>query len=111
MTNCSCEYHFLNILSQIDDFVAGFSAAYDRAVALDEKIMNDAAKISSHYVDLVSFAARQTMGSLDITVGNGANGNLNSSDVKIFVKDIGNSRCVLPIYPDFVCILLRQNSL
>lgn len=108
MTNCWCEYRFLNTLSQIDEFVAGFSAAYDRAVALDEKIMNDAAKVSSHYVDLVSFAARQTMGSLDITVGNGADGNLNSSDVKIFVKDIGNSRCVLLVDSGFLFIPLTQ---
>ena len=75
---------------QIDAFVQDFSAALDRAQSLDENIINDAGKISSNYVDLVSLAARQVMGSMDITVlqSNGG-GSLNESDVKIFIKDIG----------------------
>ena len=82
-------------LAQIDDFVADFSAAHDRAVALDNKIIGDATKISSHYVDLVAFSARQTMASLEITVGSDSSGNVNSSDVKAFVKDIGSTQCVI----------------
>ena len=82
------------MLSQIDAFVMDFSAALDRAQNLDERIMNDAGKVSSNYVDLVSLAARQVMGSMDITVlQNDADGSLNGSDVKIFVKDIGYSGC------------------
>ena len=78
---------------QIDAFTADFSDAMDRAVALDQKIMGDAAKISAHYVDLVSLATRQTMSSMDITVQND-NGKVNASDVKTFVKDIGYSQYV-----------------
>ena len=64
-----------------------FSAANDRAVALDQKIMGDAGKISSNYVDLVSLATRQTVAAMDITVQSG------QTDVKTFVKDIGGSLC------------------
>ena len=75
---------------QIDAFVQDFSAALDRAQSLDENIINDAGKISSNYVDLVSLAARQVMGSMDITVLQSNGGaSLNESDVKIFIKDIG----------------------
>ena len=53
--------------------------------------MGDAAQISSEYVDLVSLGARQTFGALDITVFTGDNGNVDASDVKIFMKDVGTS--------------------
>ena len=77
---------------QIDAFVQDFSAASDRAQSLDEKIISDAGKISSNYVDLVSLAARQVMGSMDITVlESDSGGSVDGSDVKIFVKDIGGS--------------------
>ncbi len=59
------------------------SSANNRALALDKKIMDDAANVSPHYVDLVSLSVRQTMGGLDITVPD----NKNTSDVKIFMKD------------------------
>ena len=69
-----------------------FAAALSRAQSLDEKITSDAGKISSNYVDLVSLAARQVMGSMDITVlESDPGGNVDGSDVKIFVKDIGGS--------------------
>ena len=77
---------------QIDSVTSDFSAAYDRAVALDAKIMGDAAKISSQYVDLVSLATRQTLSALEITAFNDSNGKINSSDVMIFMKDIGTSQ-------------------
>ena len=67
-------------------------AAHARAVALDQKITADAAAISGYYSDLVSLATRQTMGSLDITVSTNADGNVDPSDVKIFMKDIGTSQ-------------------
>ena len=77
---------------QINAFVQDFSAASDRAQSLDEEIIGDAGKISSNYVDLVSLAARQVMGSMDITVlESDPGGGVDGSDVKIFVKDIGGS--------------------
>ena len=51
--------------------MTGFSAANDRAVALDQKIMGDAGKISSNYVDLVSLATRQTMAAMEAVNASG----------------------------------------
>lgn len=73
--------------TQIDDFTAGFSEAQQRAIALDNAILGNASKISAQYADLVSLAARQTLGSLDFTVSTRTDGNLNTSDVRIFMKD------------------------
>ncbi|KAI0705088.1 hypothetical protein C8T65DRAFT_577862 [Cerioporus squamosus] len=88
---------YSDIGSAIDAFTSDFSAAHDRAVALDQKIVGDAAKISSQYVDLVSLGARQTFGALDITVGADDKGNVDASDVKIFMKDLGTSLRVNPV--------------
>ena len=79
---------------QIDAFTADFSDAMDRAVALDQKIMDAAAQVSENYVNLVSLGARQTMASLDITVLGNSDGSVDASDVKIFMKDVGTSGCV-----------------
>ena len=61
---------------------------------LDAKITADAEKISSRYVDLISLATRQILGSLDITVVSDAQGGVNGSDVKIFMKNMGIDQCV-----------------
>ena len=87
----------LSFLSQIDAFTGDSQAAYNRAVALDKKIMDAAAAVSSAYTDIVSLATRQTLGALDITVSNGSDGKTNASDVKIFMKDVGTSQCVTPV--------------
>lgn len=53
--------------------------------------MSAASAISQNYTDLVTLAARQTFGGIDITVTNGTDGNWNISDTMIFMKDIGVS--------------------
>ena len=63
------------------------------ATALDQRITDAASKISQEYVDLVSLATRQTLGSIYITLG-AADKGANASDVKIFMKDVGSSRYV-----------------
>ena len=73
-------------------FTGDYAAAHDHAVALDQKIMGAAEKISSQYSDVVALATRQTMSALDFTVGTDSSGNLNRSDVKVFMKDLGNSQ-------------------
>ncbi|RPD76749.1 hypothetical protein L226DRAFT_611194 [Lentinus tigrinus ALCF2SS1-7] len=80
---------YSDIDTLIDAFLADYPAALRRAIAFDEKVMGDASKISSEYVDLISLVARQVMGGLDITVGPGDV--TDASDVKIFMKDIGSS--------------------
>ncbi|RPD57640.1 DUF1793-domain-containing protein [Lentinus tigrinus ALCF2SS1-6] len=72
-----------DISSAIEAFMEDTSAASDRASLLDKKILDDAANVSAHYVDLVSLSVRQTMGGMDITIPE----DVNASDVKIFTKD------------------------
>ena len=81
---------------QIDAFTGDYAEAHDRAVALDQKITTTAATISSEYSDIVTLATRQTMSALDFTVGTDSNGNLVPDDVKIFMKNLGTDRLVLP---------------
>ncbi|TFK86748.1 hypothetical protein K466DRAFT_492211 [Polyporus arcularius HHB13444] len=73
----------------IDAFVNDYSTAYARAVELDERVMGEAAKVSSQYIDLVSLVARQVMGALDITVLGGSGNGVEATDVKAFMKDVG----------------------
>ena len=49
-------------------------------------------ELSTHYTNLVSLATRQTFGSLDITILSDAQGNVNASDVKVFMKDVGTNQ-------------------
>ena len=64
-------------------------------MALDQKIMSAAGKISSQYSDIVSLATRQVMSTLDITVGTtSGGGSLLPGDIKIFMKNIGTDTFV-----------------
>ncbi|KAI0930164.1 hypothetical protein AcV5_006948 [Taiwanofungus camphoratus] len=86
-----------NVQAVIEDFLSDFNGSLARSVALDEKILQDASSISGDYGDLVSLAARQVFGGIDITVSVGADGDWNTSDLKIFMKDVGTSRRVSPV--------------
>jgi hypothetical protein len=79
-------------LSQIDAFVTDFPNAMARSAQLDSRILADANTVSADYADLVSMAVRQTMGGMDITVGVKSDSSLDPTDIKAFVKDLGNSR-------------------
>ena len=82
----------------MDAFTGDYAGAHNRAVALDQTLINAAAKISSNYSDLVSLATRQTMSTLDITVGTDSSGNLVPDDIKIFMKNLGTDRFVFVFY-------------
>ena len=75
--------------SQILDFLNDFANASSRAQQLDSKILGDAATVSGALEDLVSLATAQVYGSIQLTVGSDASGNLNKSDVMAFMKNIG----------------------
>lgn len=79
---------------KVDDFLADFSGATNRASALDTKIMGDGMAISPAYADLLAFAARPAFGALDITVARESAIAVDSSDVQIYMKDVGRSRLV-----------------
>ena len=80
-----------NIEIQIVDFLNDFSNASSRARQLDNKILQDANSISNGLGDLVSLAIAQVYGSMQLTVGTDAHGNVNKSDVMIFMKNIGGT--------------------
>ena len=77
--------------SQIIDFLGDFTDASSRAQKLDQKILQGAAPISNLLGDLVSLAAAQVYGSTQLTVGIDASGTFNTSDVMMFMKNIGGS--------------------
>ncbi|KAI1795668.1 hypothetical protein LXA43DRAFT_991596, partial [Ganoderma leucocontextum] len=105
---------YSNIGDVIDAFTGDYAGAHNRAVALDQKIMSAAAKVSSQYSDIVSLAMRQTMSALDITVGTDSSGNLVQSDIMIFMKNLGTDRRVNPvehIYAAFPTFLYLNASI
>ncbi|KAI0705121.1 hypothetical protein C8T65DRAFT_740959 [Cerioporus squamosus] len=87
---------YSNISALVDAFLADYPDALDRAVAFDNEVMNDAAKISARYLDLVSLVARQVMAAIDITALGRPDNTVDVTDVKAFMKDIGFSQRVNP---------------
>ncbi|KAF8273676.1 hypothetical protein EI94DRAFT_1167505 [Lactarius quietus] len=75
--------------SLIVDFLNNFANASSRAQQLDEKILQGAAPVSDLLGDLVSLATAQVYGSTQLTIGTDSNGNYNTSDVMMFMKNIG----------------------
>ncbi|OBZ70559.1 hypothetical protein A0H81_09078 [Grifola frondosa] len=101
------------ISEAIDAFLSDYPAALQRAIALDQKILQDASAISSNYAELVSLAARQVIGATDLTISNGTDGQWNTSDVKMFMKAIGDSGRVNPVetlYASFPMFLYLNAS-
>lgn len=76
---------------QINKILGDFDSAAKSAIELDEKLLNQSSAISAQYMDLVSLAARQTMGGTELTIALGSDGLWNISDVKAFMKDVGSS--------------------
>ncbi|KAF8491808.1 hypothetical protein F5888DRAFT_1619585 [Russula emetica] len=73
---------------QIVDFLNDFGNASSRAQQLDNKILQNANSISNDLGDLVSLALAQVYGSVQLTIGTDAQGNLNNSDIMMFMKNI-----------------------
>ena len=78
-----------NIEVQIVDFLNDFSNVSSQAQQLDSKILQNATSVSNALGDLVSLATAQVYGSMQLTAGTDAHGNLNKSDVMMFMKNIG----------------------
>lgn len=75
--------------SQIDDVLDNFEGAVTNAANLDNKILSAARGISSNYADILSLATRQAFGALEYTLLKGG-GDFNTSDVKAFMKNMGD---------------------
>ena len=86
----------------MDNFLANYPDALSRAVTLDNRIMSDvanlslSANISAAYKDLLALNLRQTLGAIELTTSKLSDGRwAGMSDMRAFMKDMGNSRCVL----------------
>ena len=78
-----------NIKVQIVDFLNDFSNASSRALQPEGKIFNDSKSISNDLSALTSIAIAEVYGSMQLTIGADQYGNLNKSDVMMFMKNIG----------------------
>jgi hypothetical protein len=78
-----------NIKVQIVDFLNNFSNASSRAQQLDNQMLQNAASVSDGLGDLISLAIAELYGSMQLTIGTDTQGNLNKSDVMMFMKNIG----------------------
>ncbi|KAL5533554.1 hypothetical protein ACEPAG_14 [Sanghuangporus baumii] len=70
-------------------FLDDFPRAQSTAAAFDSQLVTAGLQYSRQYGDLLALSARQLMGSMDITVSRAANGVWNTSDVKVFMKNMG----------------------
>ncbi|KAI0073113.1 DUF1793-domain-containing protein [Panus rudis PR-1116 ss-1] len=86
--------HFSDIDALIADFHSDFNGALQRANSFDQKIKDDASKISPDYAGLVDVSVRQAFGAIEITVPLLGTGGFNTSDVMIFMKEISSSGAV-----------------
>ncbi|KAF8273701.1 hypothetical protein EI94DRAFT_1715629 [Lactarius quietus] len=82
-------YHDTDDTLLIVDFLNNFANASSSAQQLDQKILQGAASVSDLLGDLVSLATAQIYGSTQLTIGIDSNGNYNTSDVMMFMKNIG----------------------
>ena len=85
----SCGDDVFNNKVQIVDFLKDFSNALTRARNLDNQILQAANSVSNNLGDLVSASIAQVFGSMQLTIGTDTHGNLNYSDVMMFMKNIG----------------------
>lgn len=89
----------LGVSAQIDEFILDFPNAVQRAQQLDSKILTAAQNISSDYADIVSLAARQVFAATELTISQSSDGSgsYNTSDVMMFMKNIGGASegCVI----------------
>lgn len=66
-----------------------FPRAQQAAESYDFKLLAAGKTISSNYADLLALSARQILGSIDVTLALGSDGNWNFSDTLVFMKNIG----------------------
>ena len=80
-----------NVKGQIVDFLNDFSNASLRALQSETMIFNDSKSITNDFSRLTSTALAEVYGSMQLTIGTDKHGNLNESDVMMFMKNIGGA--------------------
>ncbi|TFY77749.1 hypothetical protein EWM64_g6266 [Hericium alpestre] len=85
------QQNYTDDTSLVAEFLDDFPNARQRADQLDAKILSDARAMSSDYVDLVSYVVRQVYGMIELTASKNPDGSSNTSDVMMFMKNIGGA--------------------
>ena len=76
-------------------FLLDYDNAVTRAATFDTELGTKASAISQNYSDLLCITARQALAGTELTIGS-YNGQWATSDIKMFMKDVGTSGYVLP---------------
>lgn len=69
--------------------MSDFDRAQQAAERFDNRLLNAGSSVSVGYADLLALTTRQILGSLDITIALGSDGNWNFSDTMVFMKNMG----------------------
>ncbi|KAI0796743.1 DUF1793-domain-containing protein [Abortiporus biennis] len=105
---------FSSIADAISSFLGDYTSALSRANAFDAQVAKDANAISSDYASIVALSIRQGFGATEITISKDAQGNFNTSDVLMFMKEIssdGNVNTVDVIFPSWPLFLYSNPTL
>jgi hypothetical protein len=78
-----------DIKAQIVEFLNDFSDASSRADKVNSQTISDSDPITVSLGQMLFIAIAEVYGSMQLTIGTDADGNLNSSDVMMFMKNIG----------------------
>jgi hypothetical protein len=78
-----------DIKAQIVDFLNDFSDASSRADHVNNKTISDSDSVVVALGQMLFIAIAEVYGSMQLTIGTDADGNLNTSDVMMFMKNIG----------------------
>ncbi|QRV90571.1 hypothetical protein RhiJN_18589 [Ceratobasidium sp. AG-Ba] len=82
--------------------ITEYQHAVAAAWAIDSKIYNDATPISADYTAITQLSLRQAFAGVELTISKTTGGGYNTSDVKVFMKEIssdGNVNTVDVIFP------------
>ncbi|KAI0278703.1 hypothetical protein BGY98DRAFT_505082 [Russula aff. rugulosa BPL654] len=98
------------------DFLNDFSNATSRAQQLEGKILQDSDSVAQYLSSLTSLALAEVYGSMQLTVWNDGYGNLNKSDVMMFMKNVGGVKdnrvnAVETLYAAFPALMYIDPSL
>ncbi|THH14879.1 hypothetical protein EW146_g5515 [Bondarzewia mesenterica] len=105
---------FPSVADVISSFIGDYADALSRAKEFDAQVDSDASKISADYSSIVALSVRQTFGATEITISKGSNGQWNTSDVLVFMKEIssdGNVNTVDVIFPAWPAFLYANPAL
>jgi hypothetical protein len=78
-----------DIKAQIVDFLNDFSNASSRADQVNKETTSDSDSVVVALGQMIFIAIAEVYGSMQLTIGTDAHGNLNKSDVMMFMKNIG----------------------